>query len=128
MFIATCLEILNTENKGRGVFATENIDANTIIEVAPVIVMSKEERIDLDKTQLYNYIFLWENGYECCCVALGWVSIYNHAYKSNCIYEMNYHNQTISIITVVAIKKGEELTINYNGSSEDETPVWFDAQ
>ncbi len=46
-------------NKGRAVFTKEKILANTIIEESPVIVMSKEERIHLDKTLLHDYIFEW---------------------------------------------------------------------
>ncbi len=128
MFIASCLEILENDKKGRGVFATEWIAGHSIIETAPVIIMSKEERMHLDKTLLHDYIFLWENGAEACCVALGWVSIYNHSYKSNCIYEMDYETNTISILTVCNIEKGEELTINYNGTWNDEKPVWFQVQ
>jgi SET domain-containing protein len=60
-------------------------------------------------------------------MALGYVPIYNHSYKSNCEYEMDYDNDLISIKTVRAIKKGEELYINYNGEWNDEKKLWFEA-
>ena len=61
-------------------------------------------------------------------MALGWVPLYNHSYKSNCEYEMDYKKQLIQIITVRDIKKGEELFINYNGEWNNEDKVWFDGR
>jgi SET domain-containing protein len=34
----------------------------------------------------------------------------------------------MSIITRREIKKGEELSINYNGEVTDKSPVWFDVR
>jgi SET domain-containing protein len=123
------LYIGETSNKGRGIFTTGAIPTDTIIETSPVIVMSAEDRVNLDKTLLHDYIFEWQpEGKEMCCMALGWVPLYNHAYQSNCEYCMDYDNQTIFIQTVRAIQPGEELTINYNGDWNDTTKVWFDVQ
>src|ERR1700744_4716159 len=119
--------INTTPSKGRGVFTNSPIPADTIIETAPVIVMSSEHRKLLDQTLLHDYIFEWHAGDEQrCCMALGWVPIYNHSYTSNCEYFMNYDDDTIAIKTVRDIVVGEELTINYNGDWNDTKPVWFD--
>lgn len=119
--------IQQTHNKGRGVFTNQPIAANTILEEAPVIVMTHEERQLLDKTLLHDYIFEWQpNGEKLCCMALGWIPIYNHSYQSNCEYFMDYDEQTMFIKTVRDIQAGEELTINYNGDWNDTTAVWFD--
>ena len=76
---------------------------------------------------LHDYIFEWTpEGKKMCCMALGNVPVYNHSYQSNCEYFMNYEEQTISIKTMRDIAPNEELTINYNGDWNDETPVWFD--
>lgn len=120
--------IKNTETKGRGIFTETIIAANTVVEDAPVIIMTREERIYLDKTLLHDYIFEWGMNKEKCCVALGCVSIFNHSYASNCTYIMNYDDDTITIKTVREILAGEELTINYNGEWDDTTPLWFDAK
>jgi SET domain-containing protein len=122
------LQIKNTKNKGRGVFTNQVIEENTIIEVAPVIIMSNEDRIHLDKTLLHDYIFEWGHNTNLCCMALGYIPIYNHSYKSNCIYIMDYNANTIIIKSIITIKKNQELTINYNGEFNDETPVWFHKQ
>lgn len=124
--ILPCLYIALTKSMGRGVFTSENIDEGTIVEESPVIVMSKDERKLLDQTLLHDYIFEWGQRKEQCCMALGYVPIYNHSYKSNCEYEMNFDKKVIAIKAVHFIKAGEELFINYNGSWNNAKRVWFD--
>ena len=112
---------------GRGVYTSEDIAAGTVIETAPVIVMEKEDRVLLDQTLLHDYIFEWGPDKRQCCMALGYVPVYNHSYGSNCEYEMDFSESTISVKTVRDIRAGEELFINYNGNWNDRTPLWFDA-
>jgi uncharacterized protein len=114
--------------KGRGVFTRERIPAGTVVEISPVIVMSAEDRLYLDKTLLHDYIFVWGKEEKQCCMALGLIPIYNHDYKSNCDYIMDIEEEGISIQTVRVIEKGEELTINYNGDSSDPAKVWFEVK
>lgn len=118
----------NTEGKGRAVFTRERIPANTVIEIAPVIVMEKSDREHLDKTLLHDYIFEWGKDKDKCCMALGLIPIYNHSYSSNCEYFMDFDDSTITVKTVRPIEHGEELTINYNGDWNDEKRVWFDVR
>jgi len=120
------LYLKNTQNKGRGVFTKERIMENTIIEESPVIVMTKEDRVHLDKTLLHDYIFEWGEAKDRCCMALGYIPIYNHSYKSNCEYFMDFEAETVQIKTVRVIEKDEELTINYNGNWNDQKKIWFD--
>lgn len=122
------LFIAPTSSMGRGVFTSENIEAGTVVEIAPVLVMSGEERKLLDQTLLHDYIFEWGVKKDQCCMALGYVPVYNHSYKSNCEYEMDFEEDRISIKTVHFIKAGEELFINYNGDWNDKTPLWFAAK
>ena len=126
--ILPSLFIAPTSSMGRGVFTSENIEAGTILEIAPVIVMSREERRLLDQTLLHDYIFEWGADNEQCCMALGYVPVYNHSYRSNCEYEMDFAEEKISIKAVHFIKAGEELFINYNGDWNDEKLLWFDAK
>ena len=111
--------------KGRGVFTRERIPAGTVIEMAPVIVMDGAERQYLDKTLLHDYIFEWGKLEDKCCMALGLIPIYNHSYKSNCEYFMDFEDDSIFVKTVRIIENGEELTINYNGDWNDPKKVWF---
>jgi len=123
------LYIGTTANKGRGIFTRKALKPDVVLETAPVIVMSAADRENIDKTLLHDYIFEWQPGGEkMCCMALGWIPLYNHSYASNCEYFMNYDDNTMFIKTMRDIEAGEELTINYNGPWDDKTPVWFDAK
>jgi SET domain-containing protein len=126
--ILPILYIREVKGKGRAVFASEDIPAATIIEMAPVIVMKKADRLLLDKTLLHDYIFEWGHKKDQCCMALGYVPIYNHSYRSNCEYEMDFDTDTITVRTVRFIASGDELTINYNGVWNDPKKIWFDVK
>lgn len=120
------LFIAPTGERGRGVFTSTAIRKGTVIEVSPVIVMTEEDRKLLDQTLLHDYIFEWGLRKKGCCMALGYIPLYNHSYKSNCEYEMDYDGQLISVRTVRSIKAGEELFINYNGDWNNPASVWFE--
>lgn len=122
------LHIAQTSQKGKGVFTSENLAADLVIEVSPVIVMSLQDRVHLDKTLLHDYIFEWGEEKNNCCMALGFVPMYNHSYQSNCEYFMDYKDDVIFVKTVRPIHAGEELTINYNGDWNDDKKVWFETK
>ncbi len=126
--ILTALFIAESPARGRGVFTGEDLLKGTLVEASPVIVLGKEERILLDQTLLHDYIFLWGKSKLQCCMALGYLSLYNHDYQANCDYEMEFDEAIIRITTVRDVKKGEELCINYNGNWNDARPVWFDQE
>ena len=89
--------------------------------------MDEAARCLLDQTPLHDYIFEWQpGGVSWCCMALGYLSLYNHSYTSNCEYFMDYAEKTMAIRTVREVCEGEELTINYNGDWDDTKPVWFE--
>lgn len=122
------ITIAESELGGRGVFTSEDIPEGTTIEVSPVIALSPEEREHVEKTELFNYIFEWGEGYTGAAVALGYISMYNHSYHANCVYEMDFGNVEMRVRTVKPVPKGSELTFNYNAEPDDETPIWFDAK
>jgi len=110
---------------GRGVFATTSLAADCVIEISPVFVMSAADRLHLDQTLLHDYIFEWGQDRQSCCMALGYIPIYNHGCPSNCEYEMDFEEELIRIKTVRAIEVGEELLINYQGDATNTESVWF---
>lgn len=126
-YLSDLIVIKETANMGRGVFAAANLPKGLLLETSPVIVMTARERELIDQTLLHDYIFVWGEREDQCALALGYISLYNHAPRSNCEYVMDFAKATISVITVRSIKKGAELFINYNGDWNDERPVWFEA-
>ena len=127
-FISDAVLVARSKAMGRGVYTNRSLEKDTIIEIAPVIVMSAADRKLLDKTLLHDYIFEWGAEKKECCMALGYIPLYNHSYHSNCAYEMDFRKKIIIIKTIKKIKRGEELFINYNGDWDKKTPVWFDVK
>lgn len=122
------LTIAPSEKGGRGVFTTKNIPADTVIEISPVIPLTTKERKQIEGTKLYHYIFEWGTSRKQACVALGYVSMYNHSFEPNCAYEMDYGESIMSVRTIKPVKKGEELYFSYNGDPDDKSPLWFETK
>ncbi len=108
----------------KGVFALEKIEIGEVIEVCPVIILNQNDTKQIDGTELYNYYFSWKD--QGSAIALGYGSIYNHSYQPNARYKTNYTSKTITFKAIKAIKKGEEILVNYNGDPESQNKVWFE--
>ncbi len=121
-----CIFFAPSPLSGRGVFTSEPIPAGALIEICPVIVLPEEELPIIHKTHLHDYYFFWGEDEKQCAIALGFGSLYNHAYQANAEYIVDLDENTLDIYAVRNISKGEEITLNYNGLPDDETPVWFD--
>jgi SET domain-containing protein len=113
----------NTNKYGRGIFAIRNIKKGEFIEEAPVIVIPKSEWQLMRKSLLSNYVFRWE---EDKALALGYGSLYNHSYTPNASYHTNIENKSIDFYAREDIQEKEEITVNYNGDSKDQSPLWFE--
>lgn len=116
--------IKDTGKYGRGIYATRDIKKDELIEVSAVLISPKNEWKYLKKTTIFNYCFFW--GKNDTAIALGHGSLFNHSYTPNAIFDNNEDNLSIDFYAVTDIKKGEEITINYNGEPEDKSPLWFD--
>ncbi len=99
-----------------------------MLEVSPVLVLSKQERVEVEKTLLHDYVFEWGPDREQCCVAWGYVSMYNHSDLPNCTYEMDFEKAMIAIRTLRVIEAGEELFINYLPEEGDKPAIWFEVK
>lgn len=98
-------------DKGRGVFATEDINSGEIIEVTPVLVFSPREADFIMQTQLSDYVFMWDRNKS--ALALGCGSVYNHSDAPNAFYRKRSHRSDMVFTATSDIKKGEEITVSY---------------
>ena len=110
---------------GRGVFSKVAIPEGSKIESAHIIVIPAVDRDILDTIALHDYYFEWGEDYSDGAIALGYGSLYNHSYSPNAQYYRNLTNSTIDFFAVRHIDADEEITVNYNGASEDSGPLWF---
>lgn len=124
--IHPALYIDKTTKKGRGVYTEIKLPQKRIIEKSTVLVLSPQERKYIEKTELQHYIFEWGDDNKSCCVAFGYISMYNHSYAPNCEYEMDFDKNQIIIRTLCEIDPGEELTVNYNGDGDQDNELWFE--
>lgn len=108
--------------KGRGVVALRNFKKGELIEDCPTIVVNSRERKHCEKTILNYYIYPWRST-RTGSVVLGYGSIYNHSFEPNADWKQDFRSQSMTYRAIKEIKKGEEITINYNGEPDDMTPV-----
>lgn len=114
--------------KGRGVFALKNFKAGDIIENCPVLIFTPKERKHLEKTLLNYYVYPWRSTRGAALV-LGYGSIYNHSYSPNADWKQNFKTQSMIFRAIKNIKKEEEITVNYNGEPDEQTPIdWFEVE
>jgi len=120
------LIVKNTFKKGRGVFALRNFKEGEIVENCPIIHVEAKERKTVEKTIFNFYIYPWKST-RSGALALGFGSIYNHSFTPNADWKQNFRSRTMVYRAIKDIKKGEEITINYNGEPDDTSPIdWND--
>jgi uncharacterized protein len=107
----------------RGVFATRDIQKGELIHEAPVIPYPNEEHDFIEKTILADYVY--EYGANHTAILLGYGSLFNHSYKPNTTYDINFNNHTFDFYAYTDIKAGDEILINYNGDVDCDDPLWF---
>lgn len=116
------IEVRSTKSKGRGIFALKNFNVGDIIENAPVIWLNSKDRKHCEKTILNYYVYPWRSTVTG-SVVLGYGSIYNHSYDPNADWKQNFKTKNMVYRAIKPIKKGEEITVNYNGEPDDKTPM-----
>jgi hypothetical protein len=107
--------------RGRGVFATRGFAQGDLVETAPVLVLPPSEQDRLDGTVLDWYVFGWR---DTVALALGYGSLYNHAWEPNLDYRKRFDLCVIELVAICEIKAGEELTINYGASQPHRADLW----
>ncbi|KAF8908943.1 hypothetical protein CPB84DRAFT_1843297 [Gymnopilus junonius] len=101
-----------SSGKGRGVYASHSIPRNTLIEISPVLLFSKNEYEEHGKhTVLDHYTFKWTEGRM--ALALGLGSLFNHSESPNVSFSLDTKNDSIRYTTSRHIMPGEELCIFY---------------
>lgn len=110
------------EEKGRGVFALRDIKKGEVIEVAPVVPVSKNSVVQNGDAP-DGYLLEWDGNYEDeeYCMPLGYIMMYNHSSEPNLHLDQDYDKYTMTATALRDVKKGEELCWDYN---IDE--LWFD--
>lgn len=118
------IHVKQARGKGRGVFARQFIPEGTVFERVPVLVIPEDEVLEQPGV-LSHYVFEWGRGTV--ALALGFGSMYNHSFSPNARYD-DVGRLTKIFTALRDISAGEEITINYNGDENDQSPVGFEVQ
>ncbi len=115
------------KNAGRGVFASEDLAKDEIIEICPLLEMPVDDVFALTDSLLATYYFSFTDSADKVAIALGFGSIYNHSYDPNATYKKISAEKTLEFKTLRNIKEGEEITVNYNrGEPDNKDQLWKD--
>ena len=121
----SCLYVDRSSIHGRGVFTQKAFDRGEIIERSPLVLINETDSELLKESVLYDYYFTVQDPKTPIAFSLGFGSVYNHASPSNASYSIDIPSALIIIKAHRFIDAGEEITINYNGRPDDDSPVTF---
>ena len=119
------LYLLKNDKKGRSVHSANLIRKGDLIEICPIIKLSKKDLKRIHRTVLFEYYFLWGRKLEKGAIALGYGSLYNHADKPNARFQLDLINDEIHILCKRKISPGQEITISYTDESRSDVKLWF---
>lgn len=107
------IEIKESPVHGWGVFATQNIDKEEVIEVCPVLFLPAKR--GETNYVLIDYAFQWPKteSWTNFVIPLGYGCIYNHSDNPNANWTHDYENKTFIFFSIKPIKKGEEIFTYY---------------
>ena len=103
---------------GLGVFASEDISEEEILEVCTVIDMGM--RFGDTSHILIDYRFNWPQGgspWDKQVVSTGFALLYNHSNTPNAAWRSNLENNTFEFYSIKNIKDGEEVFVWYGDVS-----------
>jgi len=127
-FISPKLEMKRSSIHGKGIFATERIEAHELIESAPVILIHKDVVMTIGdifgRITFFDYPFKWIDGEF--AFALGWGGVYNHStYSPNAFWKNKYDVPAIEFYSRCVIEPGEEVTTRYLVDQMTADNLWF---
>ncbi|KAL7269538.1 hypothetical protein RUND412_007796 [Rhizina undulata] len=116
------LKLVIDTPKGRGVFATKKLEAGSVIDTAPIILLSQDEFEEhIKHSQLIHYSYNWPRRCEKTgkilmhqAIVLGLGSMFNHSQiRQNVGWKRNIDLGIIVYTALRDIEEGEELLISY---------------
>jgi uncharacterized protein len=119
------LYIKEVKGKGRAVFSTTPIQENDLIEECPLIALAAVDFDIVTSTEIVNYCFFLDKEERILALAMGFGSLYNHAFPCNAHHIIDKETKTITIFALRDIKANEEICINYNGDPANDSVDWF---
>ncbi len=106
------------DGKGLGVFASKHFAKGETIEQAPVIILPNPQWKFLEKTDLRNHYWYWDD--QAMAFSLGYGAFYNHGADPNARIVRKYDQNVMEFVALRDIEVDEEITVDYD------CPLWFE--
>jgi len=117
--LSPCITVMAIPGKGRGIVATARIEAGTVVERSPLLVLPPGVIPDRGHP-LSDFVYVLHEPHEDGrALGLGYASLYNHSRNPNCDWDFDSAPPAIVMTAIRGIEAGEELTIDYG------IPLWF---
>ena len=102
-------------NKGWGVYASEEIKKDEIVEVCHCFMVSTNFNVTKEYTELMDYLFtpITPSANKTCLLPFGYGCIYNHSNDPNLKYTIDVYNKQIKFFAAKDIGIDDELCHNY---------------
>jgi len=113
------------EGMGRGVIAERDIKLGEIITNCEILVLSPEDTLKVNETDLRWYVFTYDKNTKQDCLVMGDGEIFNHDDNANVLYGLIDWDKRklMSFQASRDIKKGEQLFIDYRQDEESLSDV-----
>lgn len=125
-------KIVIYEGMGRGVQAEKDLEQGEIVCVCELLVLSPEDTVNVNKTDLQYYTFKYNDTQD--CLVLGDGEIFNHDDNPNVSYTLLsqwYNGQSRKVMVFRALRdvpKGQQLFIDYNADIKVSTNDYKNAK
>ena len=113
------LIIRRIRGMGRGVFAGRRFRKGEVIEVCPVIPLTRTQTRKCRGEILDRYIFQWPRSAYPSAVVLGLGSLYNHSHTPNARFIPRTGADDMVFKAMRDIEAGEQILVNYEWPARD---------
>lgn len=110
------IEWRSAPGKGLGVFAKQDLAADTLVECSPVIIFPASNLLPdpAKNIKLHQYLFYWsaitDQEYA---LGLGYLALYNHSDSPNIELSDGLAPETMQVRTLRPVAAGTELVFDY---------------
>jgi hypothetical protein len=130
-FISDFIDVRDVPDMGFGVFTTQDIDKDCLIEVSPIFTYPRQvidtayyilmaEGAQPGEFKLDQYSLLLPGNYDKCAIMLGYLSIYNHSDNPNA--ELTFISERkVAVKTTQPIPADSQIFISYGSG-------WFESK
>ncbi len=116
------IRVADAPGKGRGVFASVAIPEGAVIEVCPMIPLTRACALAMPKS-FEDYVFFWNERDEDAAFAAagGYGCFYNHSSRPNAALEYDFSKLELTFRAIRDIAIDEEIRFDYGD-------IWFEEE